>query len=129
MLRHLKIRDHKIKIQYTLNYYRSVQRRLAFDLHEFTTRDTVLGDQEFKPPSDASRVSTKNMKDDASHGAAGNSKKQQLAKAKAALETAEDVDAPRENNESALSHINNIYLKAKEQHSFDNQEQEKYDVS
>lgn len=28
MLRHLRIRDFKIKLQYTLNYYRSIQRRL-----------------------------------------------------------------------------------------------------
>ena len=114
MLRHLKIRDFKIKILYTLNYYRSVQRRLAFDLNEMNTRDTVLGDQEFKPPSEATRISAKNMTDNASIGVAGNSKKQQLAKAKAALEEAE---VPRETNESALSHINNIYMKAKEDHN------------
>ena len=80
-----KLETFKIKIQYALNYYRSVQRRLTFDLHELRTRDTVLGDIEFKPPSDASRVSVKNMVNDSSAGSAGNSKKQQLAKAKAAL--------------------------------------------
>lgn len=76
------------------------------------TRDTVLGDQEFKPPSDATRTSVKNITDDASLGATGNSKKQQLAKARAALE---EPDQARETNESAMSHINNIYQKAKEE--------------
>lgn len=90
MLRHLKIRDLKVKIQYALNYYRSIQRRLILDLHEMRTRDTVLGDQEFKPPADATRTSVKNIANDSSVGAAGNSKKQQLEKAKAALAENED---------------------------------------
>lgn len=74
MLRHLRIRDYKVKIMYTLNYFRSIQRKLAFDLNEMDTRDTVLGDQEFKPPVGATRISSKNLSNDTSTGAAGNSK-------------------------------------------------------
>lgn len=125
MLRHLKTRDFKVKIQYALNYFRSVQRRLTFDLNEMHTRDTVLGDQEFKPPSNATRISVKNITDDASLGAVGNSKKQQLAKARAALA---EPKVSRENNESALSHINNLYQRAKEESKTDHHEDESLKV-
>lgn len=113
MLRHLKIRDYKVKIMYALNYYRSVQRRLTFDMHEMSTRDTVLGDQEFKAPKDATRISAKNLANDNSTGAAGNSKKQQLAKAKAALEKDGNRNEPSETNE--YDYVQSIYQKAKEQ--------------
>jgi hypothetical protein len=115
MLRHLRIRDHKVKIMYALNYYRSVQRRLTFDMHEMSTRDTVLGDQEFKPPTDATRTSSKNMADDTSSGAAGNSKKQQLAKAKAALEKDDTLKGPVVTSE--YDYVQSIYQKAKDQSS------------
>lgn len=119
MLRHLKIRDFKIKILYALNYYRSIQRRLTLDLHEMTTRDTVLGDQEFKPPTDATRISSRNLANDSSAGAAGNSKKQQLAKAKAALENKSLEKEPSETQD--FNYVQSIYQKAKEQSTMNNQ--------
>jgi hypothetical protein len=36
-------RDEKTRILYTLNYFRSVQKRLAIDLREFATRDRIDG--------------------------------------------------------------------------------------
>jgi len=115
MLRHLRIRDYKVKIMYALNYYRSIQRRMAFDLHEMSTRDRVLGDQEFKPPSGATRISSKNLANDSSTGAVGSSKKQQLAKAKAALNKESHASDKVELNE--YDYVQSIYQKAKEQSS------------
>lgn len=112
MLRHLKIRDHKVKIMYALNYYRSIQRKLAFDLHEMDTRDTVLGDQEFKPPTAATRISSKNLANDSSMGGAGNSKKQQLEKAKTAIQKENESKDYSETNE--YDYVQSIYQKAKE---------------
>lgn len=37
-------RDSKTKLLYTLNAFRSIQKRLALDLREFGTRDRVMGD-------------------------------------------------------------------------------------
>ena len=37
-------RDAKTKILYSLNYFRSIQKRLMLDLREFGTRERVLGD-------------------------------------------------------------------------------------
>jgi hypothetical protein len=37
-------RDAKTKVMYTLNYFRSIQKRLMLDLREFGTRERVLGD-------------------------------------------------------------------------------------
>ena len=36
-------RDLKTRILYTLNYFRSVQKRFAIDLREFATRDRIDG--------------------------------------------------------------------------------------
>ena len=37
-------RDAKTKLLYSLNYFRSIQKRLMLDLREFGTRERVLGD-------------------------------------------------------------------------------------
>ena len=42
-LRFIKSRDAKTRILYTLNYFRSVQKRIAIDLREFGTRDRIDG--------------------------------------------------------------------------------------
>ena len=44
------------------------------------TRDTVFGDQEFKPPSEVTRKSVKSMTNNALIGVAGNSKSNNLQK-------------------------------------------------
>ena len=43
-LRYMESRDAKIKIQYSLNYFRAIQKRLMLDLREFGTRERILGD-------------------------------------------------------------------------------------
>jgi hypothetical protein len=43
-LRFMQSRDMKTKILYTLNYFRSIQKRLMLDLREFGTRERVVGD-------------------------------------------------------------------------------------
>jgi hypothetical protein len=113
LLRHLNLRDYKIKIQYIANYFRSVQKRLALELDEMETRDRILGDLEFKPPGDASRISVKNISDDASVGAVGNSRKQQLAKARAAL-AEEDNTQLRDDASMVSSYQNNLYERMKQ---------------
>ena len=45
-LRHLKARNFKIKLLHALNYMRSVQRRLTYDMLEMGTRDKLMGDVE-----------------------------------------------------------------------------------
>ena len=40
----MESRDAKIKIQYSLNYFRAIQKRLMLDLREFGTRERILGD-------------------------------------------------------------------------------------
>jgi len=42
-LRLLKSRDLKLQLIHTLNYFRSVQKRLSHDVREFTTRDRAMG--------------------------------------------------------------------------------------
>lgn len=44
----MRSRDNKTKILYTLNYFRSIQKRLAIDLREFGSRERV--DAHFKEP-------------------------------------------------------------------------------
>ena len=41
ILRHMKIRDTKNKLLYTLNFFRAVQKRLTLDLQEFAGREVV----------------------------------------------------------------------------------------
>ena len=41
ILRHMKIRDTKNKLLYTLNFFRAVQKRLALELQEFAGREIV----------------------------------------------------------------------------------------
>ena len=42
-LRLLRTRDLKIRLLHTLNYFRGVQKRLAFDVRQFYTRERALG--------------------------------------------------------------------------------------
>ena len=41
ILRHMKMRDTKTKLLYVLNFFRSIQKRLALDLREFAGREIV----------------------------------------------------------------------------------------
>ena len=50
-MQHLKARDHKIRIVSYLNYFRAIQRRFALDMREFGSRERVMADTEFIPPS------------------------------------------------------------------------------
>ena len=43
-------RESKTKLLYTLNAFRSIQKRLALDLREFGTRDRVMGDINHSKP-------------------------------------------------------------------------------
>ena len=49
-LRLLKSRDYKIRLLHVLNYFRSIQKRLAFDVSEFYTREKANGDVSIVPP-------------------------------------------------------------------------------
>lgn len=44
LLSALTARESKTKLLYTLNAFRSIQKRLSLDLREFGTRDRVMGD-------------------------------------------------------------------------------------
>jgi hypothetical protein len=44
LLEVLDAREQKTKLLYTLNTFRSIQRRLTLELREMGTRDKVLGD-------------------------------------------------------------------------------------
>mmetsp|Transcript_29206 Transcript_29206/g.44021 ORF Transcript_29206/g.44021 Transcript_29206/m.44021 type:complete len:107 (-) Transcript_29206:3424-3744(-) len=43
-LRYMHSRELKTKILYSLNYFRSIQKRVMLDLREFGTRERILGD-------------------------------------------------------------------------------------
>jgi hypothetical protein len=49
-LRHLKMREKKIKLLHVLNYFRAIQRRITLDMKEMGTRDRVMGDLDVMPP-------------------------------------------------------------------------------
>lgn len=51
LMQHLKARDHKIRLLSYLNFFRAVQRRFALDMREFGSRERVMPDAEFVPPS------------------------------------------------------------------------------
>jgi hypothetical protein len=42
-LRYLKTRGLKVKMIQAVNFFRAVQKRLAFDVREFATRERALG--------------------------------------------------------------------------------------
>ena len=50
MLKYLRARDSKIKLLYTLNMFRAVQKRLTVELREMGSRDRVMGDCIFLGP-------------------------------------------------------------------------------
>lgn len=39
----MRARDYKTKVLYCLNYFRTIQKRLALDMREFATRDRIDG--------------------------------------------------------------------------------------
>ena len=49
-------RESKAKLLYTLNAFRSIQKRLALDLREFGTRDRVMGDINYVDPQEKQAV-------------------------------------------------------------------------
>lgn len=52
VLQYLSARDSKIKLLYTLNVFRAIQKRLTLDLREVGTRDRVMGDCNIAPPTE-----------------------------------------------------------------------------
>lgn len=48
----LKSREQKTKLLYTLNAFRSIQKRIALELRELTTRDRVDFDTQIVEPSE-----------------------------------------------------------------------------
>ena len=60
-LRLLEARDAKSKLLMCLNYFRSVQKRIAFDLREFATRDRVDGEK--GNPFEFAKDGDQNLKD------------------------------------------------------------------
>jgi len=52
LLQCLKAREEKTKLLYTLNTFRSIQRRITIELREMGTRDRVLGDALFVVPKE-----------------------------------------------------------------------------
>jgi len=48
----LKARENKIKLLHNLNAFRSIQRRLTYDLAEMGTRERVIGDAVIIAPRD-----------------------------------------------------------------------------
>ena len=52
LLQTLEARQQKTKLLYTLNSFRSIQRRLTLELREMGTRDRVLGDAQLVMPSE-----------------------------------------------------------------------------
>lgn len=48
----LKARDHKTKLLYTLNAFRSIQKRIALELRELSTRDRVNFDVNIVTPKE-----------------------------------------------------------------------------
>ena len=67
-LRHLKLLEEKRNLIHRLNYFRSIQRRLALDMREYSTREKAMGDiniisntepnSNLKPPEQAMHSSS-----------------------------------------------------------------------
>ena len=62
MLRHLKIRDTKTKVLYTLNFFRAVQKRLALDLREYADKEIVSPSVDIQAPQEASYIGSTKSK-------------------------------------------------------------------
>lgn len=59
----LKARDAKIKLLYTLNVFRSIQKRIACDMREMGTRERVMGDVTTLGPMEDFRSENLNMEE------------------------------------------------------------------
>lgn len=106
LLSALSARECKAKLLYTLNAFRSIQKRLALDLREFGTRDRVMGDINIVKPMERQQISklegaTAEDTDDSyvppvasgSVGGAGNPNKgSQAVAASATAASAQDID-------------------------------------
>ena len=56
LLSALSARESKTKLLYTLNAFRSVQKRISLDLRELGTRDRVMGDINSVKPMERQQV-------------------------------------------------------------------------
>ena len=56
LLTSLTARESKTKLLYTLNAFRSIQKRLALELREFGTRDRVMGDINSTKPQERQQI-------------------------------------------------------------------------
>jgi hypothetical protein len=52
MLKYLRAREARIKLLYTLNMFRAVQKRLTLELREMGTRDRVMADCIYLSPQE-----------------------------------------------------------------------------
>ena len=64
-LRYMRSKDSKTRILYTLNFYRSIQKRIALDLREFGTRERI--DTHLAQPYVHSSDANKNIVNKASY--------------------------------------------------------------
>jgi hypothetical protein len=62
VLRHMRSRDSKMRLMYCLNFFRSVQKRMALDLREFGSRERVAGDTNhpYVPPTEGDKIAKQN---------------------------------------------------------------------
>lgn len=59
ILKYLKARDSKIKILYSLNVFRAIQKWLTLELREMGTRDRVMGDCNLIAPHENTSILVK----------------------------------------------------------------------
>ena len=64
-LRHMRSKDSKTRILYTLNFFRSIQKRISLDLREFGTRERI--DSHLAQPYIHSSDANKNIVNKASY--------------------------------------------------------------
>ena len=72
LLTALTARESKTKLLYTLNAFRSIQKRLTLDLRELGTRDRVMGDINYTKPMEKQQITKiEDATDESEHEAAG----------------------------------------------------------
>lgn len=67
----LSAREAKTKLLYTLNAFRSIQKRISLDLRELGTRDRVMGDINSVKPSEKQQMAKFEDAEDDEDGAGG----------------------------------------------------------
>ena len=65
ILKYLKAKDSKLKLLYTLNVFRTIQKRLALELREMGSRDRIMGDCNFLGPMENSKDEDLQIEDEA----------------------------------------------------------------